>query len=186
MHTARIAARSLANVPTNCELAGSGRYGLTRKSWLRHFMYAVFLPPQGIPFEVDDECITLERSAMSKSILIADDSDTVRKVTRLFLETQVGFEVCGEAVDGVDAIEKAKELKPDLIVLDLAMPRMNGIEAASAIKRMMPRVPVVLFTLYAETVRNVRVSDVGIDAVLPKPDGGWKLLECVRSLLEAA
>ena len=123
---------------------------------------------------------------MSKSILIVDDSDIVRKVTRLFLETQIDLEVCGEAVHGVDDVEKAKELKPDLIVLDLAMPRMNGIEAASVIKGMMPRVPIVLFTLYAEAASNMPVSGVGIDAVLPKPDGGWKLLECIRSLLQAA
>ena len=82
----------------------------------------------------------------------------------------------------MDAIEKAKELKPDLIVLDLAMPEMNGIEAASVIKGMMPRVPIVLFTVYTEAVGNA-VSAAGIDAVLSKPEGGWKLLECVRTLL---
>jgi CheY-like chemotaxis protein len=124
---------------------------------------------------------------MSKSILVVDDSDTVRKVTRLFLETQIDLEVCGEAVDGVDAIEKAKELKPDLIVLDLVMPRLNGIEAASAIKGMMPQVPIILFTLYGAAVGDkARISADGIDAVLSKPDGGWKLLECVRGLLQAA
>ena len=92
----------------------------------------------------------------------------------------------GEAVDGVDAIEKAKELKPDLIVLDLVMPRMNGIEAASVIKGMLPQVPIVLFTLYGEAVGDAPASAAGIDAVLSKPDGGWKLLECVRGLLQAA
>jgi Response regulator receiver domain len=61
---------------------------------------------------------------MSKHILIVDDSDTFRKITRLFLESQLDLEVCGEAVDGMDAIEKARALKPDLVVLDLAMPRM--------------------------------------------------------------
>jgi CheY-like chemotaxis protein len=123
---------------------------------------------------------------MSKSILVVDDSDTVRKVTRLFLETQLDLEVCGEAVDGVEAIEKAKVLKPDLIILDLAMPEMNGIEAASVIKGMMPEVPIVLFTLYRETVGDALASAVGVDAVLSKPEGGWKLLECVRTLLRAA
>jgi DNA-binding NarL/FixJ family response regulator len=123
---------------------------------------------------------------MSKSILVVDDSDTVRKVTRLFLETQLDLEVCGEAVDGVEAIEKAKVLKPDLIILDLAMPEMNGIEAASVIKGLMPEVPIVLFTLYRETVGDALASAVGVDAVLSKPEGGWKLLECVRTLLRAA
>src|ERR1700687_3944155 len=123
---------------------------------------------------------------MSKSILVVDDSDIARKVTRLFLEIQIGFEVCGEAVDGLDAIEKAKELKPDLILLDLAMPRMNGIEAAAVIKGMMPEVSIVLFTMYKETLGNELASAVGIDAVLSKPDGGWKLLECVQTLLQVA
>jgi DNA-binding NarL/FixJ family response regulator len=123
---------------------------------------------------------------MSKNILIVDDSEITRRITRLFLEIQIGFEVCGEAVDGVDAIEKAKKLKPDLILLDLAMPRMNGIETASVIKGMMPQVPIVLFTMYKETVGNALASAVGIDAVLSKVDGGWKLVEQVQTLLQSA
>lgn len=123
---------------------------------------------------------------MSKNILVVDDSDITRRITRLFLEMQVGFEVCGEAVDGVDAIEKAKELKPDLVLLDLAMPRMNGIEAASVIKGMMPQVPIVLFTMYKEVVGNALASAAGIDAVLFKGDGGWKLLKDVQTLLHSA
>jgi len=121
---------------------------------------------------------------MSKSILVVDDSDITRKITRLFLEIQIDLEVCGEADDGVDAIKKAKELKPDLILLDLVMPRMNGIEAASVIKGIMPQVLIVLFTMYKETVGNALASAVGIDAVLSKPDGGWNLLECVQTLLQ--
>jgi CheY-like chemotaxis protein len=68
-----------------------------------------------------------------RRILVIDDGDSVRDVIRIFLE-HAGFEVCGEAADGVEAIEQAKKLKPDLIVLDLAMPRMNGVEAASILK----------------------------------------------------
>jgi DNA-binding NarL/FixJ family response regulator len=101
-------------------------------------------------------------------------------------ESQIDFEGCGEAADGVDALEKAKELKPDLILLDLAMPRMNGVEAASVLKGLMPRVPIVLFTLYSEMLGKSLTSTIGIDAVLSKLDGGWKLVDCVRSLLQAA
>src|SRR5262250_3374375 len=118
---------------------------------------------------------------MSKSVLVVDDSDTIRKITRLFLESQIDLKVCGEAMDGVDAIEKAKNLRPDLIVLDLALPKMNGIEAASVIKGIMPQVRIVLFTIYKDTVGKALASTAGIDAVLSKPEGGWKLLECVRS-----
>jgi CheY-like chemotaxis protein len=123
---------------------------------------------------------------MSKHILIVDDSETSRKVTRLFLESQLGLEVCGEAVDGVDAIEKARALKPDLVVIDLAMPRMNGIEATSRLRAMMPRVPIVLFTMYEDVVDRALALSAGASRVLSKPDGGWKLIECVQSLLQAA
>jgi two-component system chemotaxis response regulator CheY len=79
--------------------------------------------------------------AMLKRILIVDDSAKFRYTIRASLENQTGFEVCGEAVDGADAIQKAKELKPDLILilLDLVMPGMNGVEITSVLKAMMPR-----------------------------------------------
>jgi DNA-binding NarL/FixJ family response regulator len=123
---------------------------------------------------------------MAKSILIADDNGAVRKIARLFLESQMDLEVCGEAVDGVDAIEKAKQLKPDLVVMDLAMPRMNGVEAALVLKGLMPGMPIVIFTLYSDLLGSSPSSTIPVDAVLSKPDGGWKLVECVRSLLHAA
>jgi DNA-binding NarL/FixJ family response regulator len=123
---------------------------------------------------------------MSKSILIVDDSEAVRNITRLFLESQADMEVCGEAVDGVDGIEKAKALKPDVVILDLAMPRMNGVEAASIIKRSLPNVRIIMFTLYLESLGKALASSVGVDAILSKPDGGWKMLDCVRSVLRAA
>jgi DNA-binding NarL/FixJ family response regulator len=123
---------------------------------------------------------------MSKHILLVDDSDTVRRITRIFIESQLGLEVCGEAVNGVDAIEKARELKPDLVVLDLAMPRMNGVEAASELRAMNPQTPIVLFTMYDDSVGRALALSAGANAVLSKADGGWKLVECVRNLLEAA
>jgi DNA-binding NarL/FixJ family response regulator len=123
---------------------------------------------------------------MSKHILIVDDSDTCRKVTRLFLESQLGLEVCGEAVDGVDAIEKARALKPDLVVMDLAMPRMNGVEATSELRAMMPRVPIVVFTMYEDNLGRASALSAGANLVVSKPDGGWKLVESVQSLLQAA
>ena len=123
---------------------------------------------------------------MPKSILIVDDNDTSRLVSRFFLETQADLEICGEAIDGLDGIEKAKALKPDLILLDLAMPYMTGVEAASIIRRAMPKVRIIMFTLYNNDLEKSQTSIAGVDAVLSKPDGGWKLIECVRRLLQAA
>jgi DNA-binding NarL/FixJ family response regulator len=122
----------------------------------------------------------LERAEQRRCVLIADDNPLVRTVVRFFVECHKGLEVCGEATDGVDLIEKAKELRPDLIVLDLAMPRMNGLEAATKLKRMMPHVPIILFTMYKEVLGN---SLVDVDAVLSKPEGMTGLVECVQRLL---
>ncbi len=88
------------------------------------------------PAQPDAKPTPIPASSPGKVLLI-DDGDAVRDVIRTFLEKR-GFQVCGEAADGIDAIEKAKTLKPDLIILDLAMPRMNGMEAASVLSRIMP------------------------------------------------
>jgi|HubBroStandDraft_6_1064221.scaffolds.fasta_scaffold116629_2 DNA-binding NarL/FixJ family response regulator len=122
---------------------------------------------------------------MSKCILIADDSRTIRTLIRAFVENQTCFEICGEATDGVDAIEKAKELKPDLIILDLAMPRMNGAEAASVLKRTMPDVPLILFTMYDEMMSRSLASAIAVDLVLSKPDGMRQMMAHVQHLLGA-
>jgi DNA-binding NarL/FixJ family response regulator len=115
--------------------------------------------------------------------LVIDDGDSVRDIIRIFLERD-GFEVCGEAADGVEAIELAKKLKPDLIILDLAMPRMNGVEAASILTRTMPDIPVVLLTLYQNLLGPALASAVGVKAVIDKTDGLDKLVACVHSLLK--
>ena len=116
-------------------------------------------------------------------ILVIDDGDSVRDIIRVFLERD-GFEVCGEAADGVEAIEQAKKLKPDLIVMDLAMPRMNGAEAASILSKTMPDVPVVLLTLYQNVLGTALASAVGVKAIIDKTDGMDKLVACVHSLLK--
>jgi DNA-binding NarL/FixJ family response regulator len=103
---------------------------------------------------------------MSKRILIADDSAAVRRVVHTYLAER-DFDVCGEAADGQDAIEKARELNPDLILLDVAMPRTNGIEVASVVKDMMPDVRIVLFTMYSEAVdRTFPRKALAVDAVV--------------------
>ena len=123
---------------------------------------------------------------MSNGILIADDSATARKVIRAYLN-QRNFEVCGEAIDGVDALEKATELEPALVLLDLRMPRMNGVEAASVLRGRMPNVRIVLLTLYDEVLSCQSImSAIGFDAIISKPDGFGRLAECVRGLLGSA
>jgi DNA-binding NarL/FixJ family response regulator len=86
----------------------------------------------------------------------------------------------------VEAIEQAEKLKPDLIVLDLAMPRMNGVEAASVLNQTMPDVPIVHLTLYQNLLGPSLASAMGVKAVIDKTDGMDKLVACVRSLLQPA
>ena len=120
------------------------------------------------------------------TVLIVDDYPAVRSAIRAGLERYSGFFVCGEAADGVDAIEKATKLKPDFILLDLSMPRMSGMEAASILKRLMPHVLIVAFSMYAELLGRSLPSTVGIDAVIDKLAGIEKVVECARNLLGVA
>jgi two-component system, chemotaxis family, chemotaxis protein CheY len=119
-----------------------------------------------------------------KRILVVDDSEAVRDVIRTFLEN-TGFEVCGDAADGLEAIEKAKKLRPDLIVLDLSMPGMNGVEAAAALGQLMPEVPVVVLTMYGDLLGEAMAAGLAVKAVVGKADGMMKLVECVQRLLAA-
>ena len=116
-------------------------------------------------------------------VLIVDDHVFVRYAIRTFLQLRTALEICGEAVDGLDAIEKAKQLSPDLILLDLSMPQMNGAEAASVLKLRMPHVSIILFTLYDEAMGESLASAVGVDLVLPKTEGLTVLAERAQTLL---
>jgi CheY-like chemotaxis protein len=120
-----------------------------------------------------------------KCILIADNNACIRKIIRTFLEGEAGLKVCGEAVDGYDAIEKAEKLKPDLIILELALPRMSGLAVAQTLKKMNPRTPIILFTLYHDAFPNF-VTPSGFDAVVAKRGDISLLMNSVQGLLQAA
>jgi DNA-binding NarL/FixJ family response regulator len=117
------------------------------------------------------------------SILIVDDNAFIRKAIRLGFEGRNGFEVCGEAVDGNDGIVKARQLKPDLIILDFSMPVMNGLEAAAVLHREMPSVRLILFTMHTAFLSSSEAQSVGISAVVPKDQGADGLVNQAVSLL---
>ena len=135
-------------------------------------------------YEQQDAIPAATKHAWRSRILVIDDGDMARNIIGIFLE-HAGFEVCGEAADGVEGIEQAKKLKPDLIVLDLAMPRMNGAEAASVLSTTMPDVPVVILTLYQNMVGPSLAEAIGVKAVLDKTEGLDKLVKCVHFLLNS-
>jgi DNA-binding NarL/FixJ family response regulator len=120
---------------------------------------------------------------VAKRILIVDDNEGIRHALRGLIETDSAFEVCGAAENGREAIEIAERTKPDLVILDLAMPVLNGLEAAPIITKAVPGVIVVLFTMIEGPQLVEEALSAGVHAVIPKsrPD---KLLENARSLLK--
>ena len=116
-------------------------------------------------------------------ILIVDDSQNIRYLLRVYVESQTSFKVCGEAVNGTDAIEKAQQLQPELVLLDLSMPLMTGIEAAPILKRMLPQTKIILFTLHADDIPKLLNTLSGIDLTLSKAEGLSGLAEHLNSLL---
>lgn len=137
-----------------------------------------------MPGTVSSSAPPLPVASYRKRILIVDDSSAVRAIVREGLEMRGGY-VCAEAVNGLEAIEKAKQARPDLIVLDLAMPELNGFEVATVLRREMPNIPVVILTMYAETMGRSLARRVGAKAVVAKADGMSGLVECVRGLLDS-
>ena len=125
----------------------------------------------------------LEVSAMVRSVLIADDQELIRHMLCLLFAAQSDFEVCGEAENGQEAVEMAQVLHPDLIMLDLSMPVMNGIEAACALKRLMPMTPIIVFSEFSDVFSEGEARPTGIAACISKTESLSVLLEKARAVL---
>jgi DNA-binding NarL/FixJ family response regulator len=119
---------------------------------------------------------------MPRRILIADDSDTVRGLIRAFLEHRGNVEICAETSDGRATLQAALALRPDLLILDVVMPELNGLEVASILKERLPETKTVLFTMYGESIKSLALA-AGVYAILPKPDGITPLIQAVDSVL---
>lgn len=114
-------------------------------------------------------------------VLLVDGHEQMRELVRAFVEREVGLCICGEAVDGRDAIAKAQRLKPDLIILEL--PDAVGIEVAPELKKLLPQTPIVLFTQYESLLQGFEPREIGVDSVVPKDRGVQALRESIRNLL---
>jgi DNA-binding NarL/FixJ family response regulator len=120
---------------------------------------------------------------MPPRILIAEDRATMRNTLRNLLTLYSKWEVCGEALDGKQAVDAALALKPDLVLLDYKMPNGDGINAASEIKEKLPNTPIVIFTLYKTTELESQARQVGVRAVVGKEEGVIKLLSTIEDQL---
>ncbi len=116
------------------------------------------------------------------TILLAEDHRLVRQGIRQFLEREPDFQVSGEASDGEEAVKLAKELKPDVIVMDIAMPRLNGIEATRQIKQLLPRTIILILTAYDYEEYIFPILEAGAAGYLLKDMSGSELIEAVRTV----
>lgn len=112
-------------------------------------------------------------------ILIVDDSDVTRRILGTIVRSR-HWTVCGEAEDGSSGVKRFHELKPDLVLLDLAMPDMDGIEAARLMSGSDPTVPIILFTVLDLEGLETRARGAGIRAVVSKAQG-WNLLKSIEA-----
>lgn len=118
-------------------------------------------------------------------ILIADGSDIVRKMLRLLIESHAGWTVCGEAVDGNEAVVKVRELKPDIVILDLGMSGMNGLFVSREILKTMPTVAILLHTVNNIPAVVAEAKKYGIRRVIGKGEDGDRLLNAIQEELDA-
>jgi CheY-like chemotaxis protein len=121
---------------------------------------------------------------MPRTVLVADDNPTIRKMLCQMFEREEDYNLCAEAANGKQAIELALQCQPDLIILDLSMPIMSGVEAAHALKKLMPNVPIILFTLHADLGKRLGIASTDIDHIVSKNQAST-LLEHVRTLAPA-
>ena len=119
---------------------------------------------------------------MRKRILVVDDNAPIRGLVREFIESRPDFEICGEATDGVEGIQKGRELKPDLIVLDFLMPRINGLQAALILHEIVPNTPIILFTFYKDAIPKDLAQAAGVSSILSKTDQLAMLADEVQRL----
>jgi two-component system nitrate/nitrite response regulator NarL len=119
---------------------------------------------------------------MSKRILVVDDNAPIRGLVREFIEARPGFEICGEATDGVEGVQKGQELKPDLIVLDFLMPRINGLQAALMLHEIVPNTPIILFTFYKDSIPRDLAHAAGVTSILSKTDQLTTLADEIQRL----
>jgi DNA-binding NarL/FixJ family response regulator len=122
---------------------------------------------------------------MVARILIADDQEMILKALRSLLESKSNFKVCGTALNGSEAVIKARELRPDVVILDLAMPVMNGLEAAREIARIQPATPVLLYTMSDLPQVRLEAASAGIREVVGKSAAPHVLLDAVERVFNS-
>jgi DNA-binding NarL/FixJ family response regulator len=117
-------------------------------------------------------------------IVVADDHPVIRGMVRSALEQHPHFEVCGEAENGAEAIEEVRRVKPDVVVLNITMPLVNGFEAAREIKKQMPETAIVILSSHADKHFVAEAKKIGVRAYVPKSKVGEALIKAVQAAVK--
>ncbi len=120
------------------------------------------------------------------TVLVVDDADDLREILRLRLNRREGFLVVGEAADGLSAVELAARLQPELVLLDMAMPRMDGLEALPLIRAAVPGVRVIVLSGFNQATLEAKALELGADCYVVKGGSVTLLLDLADSLFEPA
>src|ERR1700735_1022332 len=121
---------------------------------------------------------------MSKvRVLVADDFQTVRKGVCAILSSREDIEVCAEAANGEEAVRMAKELKPDVVIMDFSMPVMDGLEASKRILRELPSMPILMFSMHKMDALTQAAENAGVSGFVTKGESAKNLLRAVDSIL---
>jgi DNA-binding NarL/FixJ family response regulator len=120
---------------------------------------------------------------MPARILIADDHEVVRQGIRAILQARPDWEICGEAVDGREAIRLAQELRPDVIIMDITMPKMSGLEASQEIAKLQPPARILIFTMHESKSLAPSVRRAGAQGYVVKSRAARDLVEALERLL---
>src|SRR5579872_5932872 len=115
-------------------------------------------------------------------ILIADDHDLMRRGVKALLQSHAGWEVCGEAHTGREAVSKSEELKPDVVILDISMPELNGVEAARRIRKASPDTEVLILSVHYSDQLIREILDAGVRGYIVKSDSDRDLIIAVEAL----
>lgn len=118
---------------------------------------------------------------MPCSVLIVDDNPRVRRSVRNLVERSLGYEISGEAENGLVAVQKVEEFRPDIVLLDYQMPEMNGLEAAAQIKRIAPDTKIVMLTMHASVHMTESATSAGVDEVIAKNGALSELVAAIRN-----
>src|SRR3984893_7721321 len=128
--------------------------------------------------------VAVQRIEMNNArLLIVDDHEIFRRGLRALLEPSSEWEICGEAVDGLDAVEQCKSLKPDIVVLDVSMPRLNGLEAARRIKKENPDPQIIIITQHDSPQIRSAAIEAGAQAFVRKSAVASELVSALRNII---